>query len=197
MKFSDAMVTVRLDIIETTIGTSPIMCLFGGSMPDTCEAADAGAALSQGTLPADWMRGATDGSKGKFGNWTITGTAAASTGTQATHFRIKTADGTVTHIQGTVGPTVAATQTGTWFSAGVDVALANPTPAIVKGMSVTGLGIHLGTVVVSVPGLGQGLPPPSAGIYEAKMSAEERAPSLVAESRELVLPITVQLAAAA
>lgn len=168
MQLSDTLTSVRLDIIERTIGTSPLMCLYSGVMPDSCEDADVGALLSQGSLPSDWLSGASAGSKTRFGTWTITGTAAASTGVQATYFRIKDSTGTTTHIQGSLGPIVSPTQIATWFSSNSEIALAEATAAIVKGMRVLGTGIHLGTTVTSISdtSLVVSIPPYASGTNE-------------------------------
>lgn len=89
----------KLDAIETTIGTDPIMKIRTGAVPATPATADSGTVLATLTLPTDWMAAASSGSKAKSGTWQDT--SADATGTAA-HFRIYTSGGTVCKIQGTV-----------------------------------------------------------------------------------------------
>lgn len=92
----------RLDQLEDSIGASPLIELRAGSPPASCAAADQGALLAQGTLPADWMAAAAAGAKAKNGTWTLIGITAGTIG----HFRIKEAGSPDTcHIQGTVTAT--------------------------------------------------------------------------------------------
>lgn len=91
----------RLDNIETTVGTSPVLEIRTGAPPATCATADSGSVLATLTLPSDWMAAASAGSKAKSGTWQDA--SADATGTAA-HFRIyDTASPRVCHIQGTVG----------------------------------------------------------------------------------------------
>lgn len=90
----------RLDAIETTAGTSPILRIRSGSMPANTAATDVGDILSEITLPSDWMGPASGGSKVMSGTWEDT--SANNTGT-ATHFRLYKSDGTTCVMQGTVG----------------------------------------------------------------------------------------------
>ena len=90
----------RLDSIETTIGTSPILKIRTGAAPADCGTADSGTVLATLTLPSDWMAAASSGSKAKSGTWQDT--SADATGT-AGHFRIYDSGGTTCHIQGTCG----------------------------------------------------------------------------------------------
>lgn len=104
-------VTVRnakLDAVETAIGASPLIKFFAGALPANCAAADAGASLADGTLPADWMAAAAAGSKAKSGAWTATGTAAAGAGTNIGHYRIYDSTGATCHEQGNVALAAAA-----------------------------------------------------------------------------------------
>jgi hypothetical protein len=73
-----ALANARLDTIETTIGTAPILRIRTGAPPANCAAANAGTVLSTITLPSDWM---------------------------AAHFRIHDSGDTVCHMQGTVTAT--------------------------------------------------------------------------------------------
>lgn len=90
----------RLDAIETTIGTAPILRIRTGSAPANCGTADSGTVLAEMTLPSDWLAAAASGSKALSGTWQET--AANATGTAA-HFRIYDSGGSTCHLQGTVG----------------------------------------------------------------------------------------------
>ena len=90
----------RLDVIETTISTAPIMTIRTGAAPSTCGDANTGTVLATLTLPSDWMAAAASGSKAKSGTWQDA--SADATGTAA-HFRIHDSGGVACHIQGTCG----------------------------------------------------------------------------------------------
>ena len=90
----------RLDAIETTVGTTPILRIRTGAQPADCATADSGTVLATLTLPSDWMAAAASGVKAKSGTWQDT--SADATGTAA-HFRIYDSAGTTCHLQGTVG----------------------------------------------------------------------------------------------
>lgn len=92
----------RLDAIESTIGTSPILRIRSGAAPATCATADSGTVLATLTLPSDWMAAASAGAKALSGTWQDT--SADATGTAA-HFRIYDSGGTTCHLQGTVTAT--------------------------------------------------------------------------------------------
>jgi hypothetical protein len=91
----------RLDSLETTVGSAPILRIRTGAAPANCAAADAGTVLVAITLPADFMSGASGGVKAKLGTWSGTAVAAGT----AAHFRIYDAAGTTCHMQGTVTAT--------------------------------------------------------------------------------------------
>ena len=99
---SNALANARLDAIETTIGTSPILRIYGGSVPADC-AASIGAAtlLFEVTLPSDWLEAALGGTKAAR-YWPI---AVASASGTASFFRIFESTGTTCHLQGTVTAT--------------------------------------------------------------------------------------------
>lgn len=101
-QYSVAVNNARLDSIETTIGTSPILRIRTGAPPANCAAADTGTVLATLTLPADWLAAASAGVKSKSGTWQDT--SADATGTAA-HYRIYDSAGTTCHIQGTVTAT--------------------------------------------------------------------------------------------
>lgn len=99
---SVAVRNARLDAIETTVGTAPILELRSGAVPANCAAADTGTMLCSITLPADWLAAAASGAKAKAGTWSGTGHANAGAGTNVGHFRVKDSTGTTCHLQGTV-----------------------------------------------------------------------------------------------
>lgn len=101
MQFSVTVRNDRLDTIESTIGTTPVLEIRTGAPPANCATADSGSVLATINLPSDWMAAASSGSKGKSGTWQD---AAADADGTAGHFRIyDTASPRVCHIQGTVG----------------------------------------------------------------------------------------------
>lgn len=96
---SAAVRNAKLDAVETTIGTSPILKIRTGSVPANCAAADSGTVLATMTLPSDWMAAASGGVKALSGTWQD---ASADASGNAGHFRIYASDGTTCHLQGTV-----------------------------------------------------------------------------------------------
>lgn len=102
LQLSVAVRNARLDAIESTISTSPVMKIRTTSVPANCAAADAGSVLATLTLPVDWLAAASSGSKALSGTWQDT--SADATGTAA-HFRIYDSGGSTCHIQGTVTAT--------------------------------------------------------------------------------------------
>jgi hypothetical protein len=109
MTFSKSAVVkkARLDQEETTIGASPILRTYNGTIPATSDTALSGNTLiAEGTLPADWMAAATNTgnvvTKAKTGSWSVTGQSGAGSGTASTFFRIYASDGTTCHYQGSV-----------------------------------------------------------------------------------------------
>jgi hypothetical protein len=114
----------RLDQIETTIGTAPILKIRTSTPPANCAAADSGTVLATVTLPSDWMSAAGSGQKAKLGTWEDTSADAAGT---AGHFRIYDSGGSTCHIQGTV------TATG----GGGDMTVDNAVFAVAQDFTVT------------------------------------------------------------
>lgn len=102
IQHSVAVRNARLDAIETTVGTSPILEIRTGAQPANCAAADSGTLLASITLPSDWLAAAASGSKAKSGTWQDS--SANGTGVAA-HFRIKDSTGTTCHQQGSVTAT--------------------------------------------------------------------------------------------
>ena len=111
----------RLDAIETTVGTAPLLQLRTGAPPANCAAADTGTLLAEIECPSDWASAASSGQKTLLGSWTV---EAVATGIAA-HFRIKNTAGSVTYIQGTI----------TGIGGGGDLILDNP--SIVETQEVT------------------------------------------------------------
>lgn len=98
MQYSVAVRNARLDVVETTIGASPVLQIRSGAPPVNCAAVDNGAVLATIALPADWMASASGGTKSKSGTWQDLSADASGT---AGHFRVKDGPGTTTHMQGT------------------------------------------------------------------------------------------------
>lgn len=102
VQLSVAVGNARLDSIETTVGTAPIMTIRSGAAPADCATANSGTVLATLTLPSDWMASASSRSKAKAGTWTDA--SADATGTAA-HWRIHDSGATTCHMQGTVTAT--------------------------------------------------------------------------------------------
>lgn len=102
LQLSTTVRNARLDVIESTIGTSAVLKIRSGAAPANCGTADSGTVLATCTLPSDWMAAASSGSKAKSGTWEDI--SADATGTAA-HFRLYASDGTTCHAQGTVTAT--------------------------------------------------------------------------------------------
>lgn len=102
LQYSTTVRNARLDVVESTIGTSAVLKIRTGSVPATCATADSGTVLATCTLPSDWMAAASGGTKSLSGTWQDT--SADATGTAA-HFRIYDSTGTTCGIQGTVTAT--------------------------------------------------------------------------------------------
>lgn len=91
----------RLDAVETTLSTAPIMTIRTGAQPANCAAANAGTVLATINLPSDWMAAASGGTKSIAGGpWQDVSADASGT---AAHFRIHNTAGTVCEFQGSVG----------------------------------------------------------------------------------------------
>lgn len=103
IQYSTTLRNNKLDSIETTISTAPLLRLYNGTAPANCAAALSGnTLLAEGALPSDWLSAASAGAKALNGTWTLTGQAGAAAGTASTFFRIYDSAGTVCHVQGTV-----------------------------------------------------------------------------------------------
>jgi len=102
VQLSVAVRNARLDQIETTIGTAPILRIRSGAPPANCAATRTGTVLATLTLPSDWMAAASGGSKALLGTWEDT--SADATGT-AGMWEIMDSSATTCHAQGTVTAT--------------------------------------------------------------------------------------------
>lgn len=102
VQLSVAVRNARLDAIETTVGTAPVLVIRSGAPPVDTAAANSGTALATITLPSDWAAAASGGSKAKSGTWQDL--SADATGT-AGHWRLYESTATTCHAQGTVTAT--------------------------------------------------------------------------------------------
>ena len=98
LQMGDLLRNARLDVIETTIGTAPILTVRTGAPPANCAAGNSGTVLATVTLPSDWMAAASGGSKAMAGSWQDASADASGT---AGHWRIHNSGNTVCHMQGT------------------------------------------------------------------------------------------------
>lgn len=131
LQYSVAVRNARLDVVESTVGTSPILEIRTGAPPANCAAADSGTLLASMTLPSDWMAAAASGAKAKSGTWEDLSANNAGT---AGHFRIKDSGGSTCHVQGTV------TATG----GGGDMTLDNAVIAAGQSITITGFTLTAG-----------------------------------------------------
>lgn len=102
IQLSTTVRNARLDVIESTIGTSPILRIRTGAQPANCAASRSGTVLATVNLPSDWMQAASGGSKALSGTWQDTSADAAGT---AGHFEIMDSTGATCHLQGSVSAT--------------------------------------------------------------------------------------------
>jgi hypothetical protein len=102
VQLSTAVRNARLDVIETTVGTSAVLKIRTGAQPATVATADSGTVLATLALPSDWMAAAASGSKALAGAWADASADSAGT---AGHWRLYASDGTTAHLQGSVTAT--------------------------------------------------------------------------------------------
>jgi len=102
LQYGTTLRNAQLDVIETTVGTTPILEIRSGAPPANCGTADSGTLLVSMTLPSDWMAAASGGIKSKAGTWEDTSANASGT---AGHWRLKDSGGSTCHAQGTVTAT--------------------------------------------------------------------------------------------
>lgn len=103
-----------LAALAAEIGAGATLRLFGGAMPATNAAADAGPALVEIALPDPAFAAPAAGSMARAGTWSGVGTVDAGAGTDITHGRIYDAADEC-HYQFTVGEAGPPT-----FDAGID-----------------------------------------------------------------------------
>jgi hypothetical protein len=101
LEFAPALRDAINDVIESHVGTSPILELRTGAPPATLATGDSGTLVASLTLPSDWMSNSSAGVKALLGTWQDSAADAAGT---VGHFRIKTS-GAVAKMQGTVTAT--------------------------------------------------------------------------------------------
>lgn len=148
IQFDQFTIHQALDALETSVGNAPILRLYSGTIPASTAAAITGTLLAQGTLPADWMNGATSGSKNLLGLWQPVGLAGAGAGTLCTHFRLFESTGTTARWQGTAGGTVAIPTTASTSANGNVLTFASAN-GITAGMRVIGTNVPAGTRVLA------------------------------------------------
>ena len=94
----------KLDQVEITAGTSPILKILSGTPPANCAAADTGTTLVTMALPSDWMANASGGSKAKQNTWQASAVGTGSMG----YFRLYDSASAACHIQGLVSQATAS-----------------------------------------------------------------------------------------
>lgn len=105
LQLSVALRNARLDVLESVIGTSPVMKIFGNAAipPDTSAADDAAAVvLSTILLPADWLDDAVNGWKRMPADSTWQDQSADADG-NISYWRLYQSDGVTVHMQGRCG----------------------------------------------------------------------------------------------
>lgn len=100
VKYSTPLRNARLDMLQTLIGTSPLLRWYTGSPPANCAAAATGVLLAEAPLPSTWLAAASGGVAAQAGTWEES--AAIATGTPG-YFRIYDSTGTTCHVQGVIG----------------------------------------------------------------------------------------------
>jgi hypothetical protein len=98
LQFAAALRNALLDQIETTIGTSPVLACYTGTLPGVANAVT-GTKLYEITCPSDWAAAASGGSKAKSGTWQDT--SADASGTPG-YFTLNASGGT-RYIEGSAG----------------------------------------------------------------------------------------------
>lgn len=150
--FSAVVDNAALDQKETTIGASPILRTYSGTMPTNVDTAlGANVVLGQGTLPADWLGAAAARVKSKLGTWTITGQTAAAAGTAQVFYRIFESTGTTAHLQGNIG-VASSIATNALTAANGNVLNFAATTGVLVGQKISGAGIVAGSRVLAVTG---------------------------------------------
>lgn len=102
IQYSTAVRDARLEAVEATLGTTPLLRMYSGSMPANPATAASGTLLAELTLPSDWMGASSDGVKSKSGTWQDL--SANNDGTLG-YFRLLDVTGTDCGVQGTISLT--------------------------------------------------------------------------------------------
>lgn len=98
LQFDVPLRNARLDVVESHVGTAPILRIYSGGKPDLTTDPSTGTLLAAITLPSDWMDAASGAVKEMLGSWAV---AAVGSGL-AGYFRLYESTGTTVKIQGTV-----------------------------------------------------------------------------------------------
>lgn len=146
-QYSVGVNNAKLDAIETTIGTAPLLRFYTGSMPANCAAAATGTQLESQALPSDWMAAAASAIKAKAGTWTGAFDAAGTVG----YWRIYDSSGTTCHMQGLVFAQVVIATNGSTAANGNVLNFASTT-GVAVGMKIAGTGVHPDATVVAFTG---------------------------------------------
>lgn len=141
MQFSSTMRDDFLQQFEDTLGTTPKLRLYSGSVPANV-AATAGTQLLEITLPSDWMT-KTGGVATKSGTWSGT----VGTGGDASHYRLLTSGGTA-HHQGSVSQAFSMA-TNAITAANSNVLNFADTTGVTTGAAIYGTGVPTGATVLS------------------------------------------------
>lgn len=131
IQLSTAVRNAKNDALEATIGTSPKLRGYTGSMPANPAAAATGTQLWEMTLPSDWLSASSSGAKSLLGTWQDSAADAAG---NAGYFRIYDSAGTTCGLQGTV------TATG----GGGDLTLDNINVAVNQAITITSFALTEG-----------------------------------------------------
>lgn len=150
VQYGVGVLNAKADIIETTIGPSPIFRGYGGSVP-AAPATAPGTVIAQGTAASDWLTAPSGGVKTLQGTLALTGQAAAGAGTNMTYVRAYDSSGTTCHAQYVV-KTPVTINTSAATSANGNVLTFSSTTGAAVGDNVSGTGIVAGTTVLAVTG---------------------------------------------
>lgn len=95
---TDTIRTARIAQIASTIGATPVLKFYTGSMP-AVGAAATGTLVGSYSLPSTWLSAGAAGVQSKAGTWS----GALSTGGDIGYFRIEKSGDNTVYIQGTAG----------------------------------------------------------------------------------------------
>ncbi len=122
LQFSTTLRNARLDQIETTLSTAPVLRIYSGTAPAAPSDAATGTLLASCTLPSDWMAAASGGTKAKSGTWEDV-SADGGSATAPGYFRIWDSSVTTCHVQGTAGVGSGDLNCNGTFTAGQSVTI--------------------------------------------------------------------------